>query len=479
MMKRTEKRLTKGTIFGYGLAGIGNNVAASLFYVYFIFFLTTVAGVSPSVAGAISLIAVLWDGINDPMIGYWSDNCKSKFGRRRPFQISGLVPMCIVITLMFTNVPFSSAGKSAFYIIINILFWFLFTWVDVPTIALGDSLEGSYDEKTKARTAWTVCVMIGGLLATDLPPVMVDFFEAQGTSVDRAWLYIGLIGAVITFAAYFISWNATRGKEIIPKQVEAGESSGRKPGFLQQYAAAFRNRPMRYAMFGILFIYLGFNGAALPTMNYILAFNLQLDGATSTIYLLVYSLASIAGSYILGAISSRGGEKLGGKAKECGMPFLIYGVLSILGIVVGSNKVVVLLLFFTLGFCSSAFFLHGWNLAIDAAKIEQYKTGEDHSCEYTAFIGFAFKIGGAIGMYLVGMLLGLFGFNGELATQSASALLGIEITFYVVSGVFVVIGALILFKSPLTRRKLDAILDAIQKKEQGEPVSEEAFADLL
>ena len=82
-------------------------------------------------------------------------------------------------------------------------------------------------------------------------------------------------------------------------------------------------------------------------------------------------------------------------------------------------------------------------------------------------------------MYLVGMLLGLFGFNGELATQSASALLGIEITFYIVSGVFVVIGALILFKSPLTRRKLNAILDAIQKKEQGEPVSEEAFADLL
>ena len=83
MMKRIERRLTTGTIFGYGLAGIGNNVAASLFYVYFIFFLTTVAGISPSVAGAISLIAVLWDGINDPIIGYWSDNYKSKFGRRR------------------------------------------------------------------------------------------------------------------------------------------------------------------------------------------------------------------------------------------------------------------------------------------------------------------------------------------------------------------------------------------------------------
>ena len=71
-----NKRLSKKTIVGYGIAGLGNNVAASLFYTYFIFYLTTIAGVSPAVAGMISSIAVLWDGINDPMIGYWSDNCR-------------------------------------------------------------------------------------------------------------------------------------------------------------------------------------------------------------------------------------------------------------------------------------------------------------------------------------------------------------------------------------------------------------------
>lgn len=472
----SRKKLPTSTILGYGIAGMGNNIAASLFYVYFIFFLTTVAGLSPAVAGIISFIAVVWDGINDPLIGYWSDNCKSKYGRRRPFLISGLIPLCLVIVMMFTNVNLSPGAKAAYYIVANILFWFIFTWVDVPTIALGDSLDGNYDDKTRSRTAWTVFVMIGGLIATDLPLLFVEFLQKRGSTVDGSWFTMAVIASVLTGLAYFVSWNATRGKEIIPKANEDGE---KKDGFFKQYRDAFKNRSMRYSMLGVLLIYCGFNGAALPTMSYILTYNLGLDGHDAMYYLLVYSLASILGSYVLGSLSSKHGTKLGGKSRELAIPSLIYGIISILGIFSGSTKAVVIIVLFTLGFCCSAFFLHGWNLGLDSAKVDQYKNGADKGCEYVAFIGFAFKLGGAVGMFLVGLFLELFGFNAELAEQTASALTGIQVTFYVLSGVFMILGALVLLRSPLTRNKLDAVIDAIEKKERGEPVSEEAFADLL
>lgn len=259
-----NKRLSKKTIVGYGIAGIGNNVAASLFYTYFIFFLTTIAGVSPVVAGAISSIAVLWDGINDPMIGYWSDNCKSKYGRRRPFQITGMVPLALIIIGMFINPDFSQAGKAAYYIIINILFWFVFTWVDVPTISLADALDGSYDDKMKARSAWTICVTIAGLLAVDLPPLFVEYLEKKGASAESAWFIMAVIGACITFVAYFTSWNFTRGKEIIPEYVKASEENTKKAGFIKQYIEAFKNKSMIYACIGILLIYCATSGSILP-----------------------------------------------------------------------------------------------------------------------------------------------------------------------------------------------------------------------
>lgn len=475
-----DKRLSKKTIIGYGVAGIGNNVAASLFYTYFIFYLTTIAGVSPAVAGVISSIAVLWDGINDPMIGFWSDNCRSKYGRRRPFQITGMVPLAVIIVGMFVNPGFSETGKAAYYIIINILFWFVFTWVDVPTISLADALDGSYDDKVKARTAWTTCVTIAGLLAVDLPPIFVEYMEKRGAKDEHAWLIMAVIGAGITLAAYFTSWNFTRGKEVIPEYTEHPGEKRKKPGFIKQYAEVFKNRPMIYACIGILLIYCATSGSMLATMNYILQFNLGFGGAKTSLYLFAFSVSQILGSLVLGIISAKYDHKIGGRSKQMGYINILAGVIAFLAFFAGgSGPVVVLIVFIAEGFFSACFWLHGWDVAIDASKIELYQKGEDRSCEYTAFIGFAFKLGGAIGMWLVGITLQLFEFNGEAAAQSALALKGIEVVFYIISGICLTAGGLVFMKSPLTRKKLDALLAGIEKKKRGEAVDESEFSDLL
>ncbi len=60
-------------IIGYGTGGVGENIAGNLFYTYFIFFLTSVAGINPAAAGTISLFVVAWDAITDPIIGYLND----------------------------------------------------------------------------------------------------------------------------------------------------------------------------------------------------------------------------------------------------------------------------------------------------------------------------------------------------------------------------------------------------------------------
>ena len=471
-----ERVFSKSTILGYGVAGIGNAIPAGLFYVYFIFFLTTVAGINPAIAGSISLIAVLWDAINDPMIGFLTDNCKSKYGRRRPFVIGGLLPLTVVIILMFTNLNMPLNFKTAWFILLNILFWFFFTFVDVPMIALGDALNTNYDNKTKCRTAWTVLMMCGSVLGESLPPALIDFIDSKVNNVSLSWFIMICVLALITFLAYFIAWNATRGREVIPK---LEKTQGMKFSFFKEYLAAFRNKGMRFSMPGVALIYCGFNGAAIPTMAFICTFNLGLPDAQVTLYLLAYTVGSILGSLCLGTISAKFGKKLGGKSKEIAYAFGVYAIASIICFFVGTNHVTVLICLFLLGFTCSAFFLHGWNLALDAAKIEQYKTGEDKGGIYTAMIGFCFKIGGAIGMWLVGLLLAAYGFDETQTVQSESALHGIEITFFLVTGIVLLLACIILFRNPMTRHKMDCLLEALDKKEKGEAIDESGFSDLL
>lgn len=472
----TLKPYSGKAMLGYGVAGVGNAIGAGLFYVYFIFFMTNVAGVRPAVAGSVSMIAVLWDAINDPMIGYWSDTCKSKFGRRRPFMISGMIPLSIVLVLMFTNFDMAPSAKAIYFIVLNILFWFFFTWTDVPTIALGDAINTNYDNKTKCRTAWTVFMMLGSIFGESLPAWITGTLEEKYGDASKAWFMMIIVLALMTFLAYFISWNATRGLEVIPKAAEQG---GEKFHFVQGYKQAFANKGMRYSMPGVMFVYMGFNGAAIPAMTYICTYNLGLSDAKVSAYIFVYTGACIIGAFVLGAISSKYDRKLGGKSKEIAYAFGIYAVASILCYFIGARHWTVILCLFLLGFTCNAFFLHGWNLALDAAKIDYYKTGEEKGGVFTALIGFFFKIGGAIGMWLVGIFLELFGFDAEAEEQSANALNGISLTFFLITGITLLIGCIILYKNPMTRKKMDALLEAIDNKEKGLPVDESGFADLL
>ena len=64
-MKKNDT-LTPLRKLGYE-SGIGSeSIVYNMFYVYFILFLTTVAGINPVLAGTISLISVLVDAVTDP-----------------------------------------------------------------------------------------------------------------------------------------------------------------------------------------------------------------------------------------------------------------------------------------------------------------------------------------------------------------------------------------------------------------------------
>ena len=75
--RQESKALRMGCTIGYGIGAIGEGIGYNVFFSFFSFFLTTVAGIPPAVAGVISSVAVLWDAVTDPMIGSWSDTTRN------------------------------------------------------------------------------------------------------------------------------------------------------------------------------------------------------------------------------------------------------------------------------------------------------------------------------------------------------------------------------------------------------------------
>lgn len=151
-MTNLNQKLSTGTKIGYGVGQLGSGLAYNLYYYYFIYFMTTIAGVNAAVAGTISLFAVIWDAVTDPLIGIFSDSLKIKTGTRRRLMMRASVPLGITVFLLFTSFNFATDGvKIFYYAILNIFFWMFFTMCDIPHITLGQELTEDYDEKSSIR----------------------------------------------------------------------------------------------------------------------------------------------------------------------------------------------------------------------------------------------------------------------------------------------------------------------------------------
>lgn len=124
------------------------------------------AGVPLAVVGLVLLLARLWDGITDPLIGALSDRVDTRFGRRKPWIAAGL-PLTMV-ALWFLLAPGPGVGA------IHLLGWsfalFLgWTMMIVPLTAWGAELSDDYHQRTRVAGFREAATVIGTVLALTLP----------------------------------------------------------------------------------------------------------------------------------------------------------------------------------------------------------------------------------------------------------------------------------------------------------------------
>jgi GPH family glycoside/pentoside/hexuronide:cation symporter len=94
--------LTK-VVYGMGDWSMASfNTIRQFFYAIF---LTDVVGLDPRLASFAALIGVVWDAINDPMVGIISDKVQSRWGRRRPFLLLFSIPFGLGFLVLWWAPP--------------------------------------------------------------------------------------------------------------------------------------------------------------------------------------------------------------------------------------------------------------------------------------------------------------------------------------------------------------------------------------
>ncbi|MCB0322794.1 MAG: MFS transporter, partial [Bdellovibrionales bacterium] len=180
----------------YGLGDVSNGLAVSSVSVWFLYYLTDVAGLGAFLAGVAVTVGRLWDAVTDPIMGWIADHTRSRWGKRLPYLLFGAIPYALSYLALWVVPEFESERSTFIYVTVALIaFNTCLTVVFVPYTSLTAAITNSYDERTSVTGYRMVCSQIAFLIGAALPPAIVAWV------VDRQEL--------ILFDTFFGSWAGT------------------------------------------------------------------------------------------------------------------------------------------------------------------------------------------------------------------------------------------------------------------------------
>ena len=99
-------KLSKKNKWIFGISGIGKDAAYALSTIMFIY-LTTYVGMSAGFVGGMFMVVRIWDAVNDPIMGNLVHNTKSRWGKFRPWILTGTILNAIIVIFVFINPGFA------------------------------------------------------------------------------------------------------------------------------------------------------------------------------------------------------------------------------------------------------------------------------------------------------------------------------------------------------------------------------------
>lgn len=468
-MSVNSTKLSAKTKLGYGIGQMGDSIGFNVFYFFFLFFLTDVIGLSPAIAGSISLIAVVWDAITDPIIGHASDNLRSKHGRRRPFMIVAAVPYAIAMFLLFSDVNLPTNLKNMYFIIISMLYWTAYTAFVIPFFALGAEITQDFNERTGLRVWASYFMYFAVMIASSAPPMIVDMTIKAGGDTISGWRNVGIIFAIITLVVIFICWKATKGREII---VPVDENQ-KKESLFKAYKEIFSLKSVKPLALSVL-LWSWVSSMQSGGLVYLMTSNLQYGAERQSGVFVFLSISAMVWLPLINKLSNKFDKK------KVYMYSLLVSSINLLAFYfIGFPAFFLLLLEIAIySFGNSSYWTLYYAMMYDISELDEFVNGDRREGAITAVMAFCQKLGAAVAMWLTGQILawGQYGVEGADIAVANKAVLLSNTAIPGVVGLFCV-AAIVAY--PLTKDKFMALSAALAAKRAGEAYTTEGFEDLL
>jgi len=377
-------------------------------------------GVNPALVGLVGAIPRIVDAISDPVTGYFSDNLRTRWGRRKPLIFGGAIAGGIFYALMFQLFKgHSELYYFGYFLLFQILYFIGFTCFSIPWIALGYEMTPDYHERTRLQAASNIVGQLPWLIAPWCWAIMHNQKWFPDIVVGGRVLSI-IIGAVIVGCGILPALFNKEYFHTLPKPDVRGPMNVTKD-FFKGALITLKCKPFVKLCLATLLIFGGFMLASAFTL-YVVFFYVfgkapTLDQAYGQGGRLLGFFGTFSAICTLGVISLTAwlSRKIGKRNT-----FFVTIPISILGYAlkwIGYNPDHPYLLFIAAPFITfglGSLFTLMSSMVADVCDVDELQTATRREGMFSAVYWWMVKLGVALASFISGMLINSTGFRQEL-----------------------------------------------------------------
>ena len=417
-MSRTSK-VPMGQKIAFGFGMLANQMFPAILGIFMVVLVEDL-GFSGWMWSLVFLFPRIFDAITDPIMGFISDNTKSKWGRRRQYVLIGGVLMGIAYIFMWQLYKVDGVQYNFWYFFLwSLVFYLGLTIFSVPYVAMGYEISDDFHERTNIMAIAQFIGQWAWVIAPLFWIIMYDesWFPSADVAVKELAIWVAIPCAICALVpAIFIKSDSTLNEDYEPlNSANIGNSLMK---IFESFVAAFKIKEFRKLCGATFLIFNAFNTVAALTFFVIVYKLFNGDAGASGIWVSMFGcLGALGTTFIVIPAVAWMSKKLGKKKA-----FMLSQSISLVGYIMlyflfipGKPWMYIIALpFFSFGIGS--LFTIMMSMTADVIDIDEINTGKRREGIFGAIYWWMVKVGYGIAGALSGVIITVVGFNSDLAT---------------------------------------------------------------
>ena len=433
----------------YGLGDAASNIVFQTVMLFLAVYYTDVVGLTAGTVGTLFLGVRVFDAFTDPLMGYLADRTETRWGKFRPYLLWLALPYALSTVLTFTSFDLSPTGRLVYAAATYALLMTVYTAINIPYSALGGVITSDPKERVSVQSYRFAMAWVGGLLVTSLMAPLAELLggDDRAAGYQRSMIVLSIIGTAMFWACFLGTKERIATTERASSRVR------------ENLEALFRNDQLLLvcgAQVVLLIAIAGRGTATIYFANDVLGFD------NSTRWVTAFVTTGMLGNIAGGMASAHIAQRLE-KARAVPLIQVAVAICCLVGAFVPRH---LWNFHFTLHFVCSFFVALAvpmvWAMVADTVDYGALRAGRRITGLVFAANLFAIKLGLAVGGAVVGWLLEIYGYDGNIDAQSATALRGITLAFFAVPGIGALVAAEILRNYQLDQTRVANLAAAMK-----------------